>query len=70
MSRIFALAGVTTVLAIGGVAAGVAYEGLDAPSDDAQAITEIFASGFDIAAFVPFVLIIGMVIMALGVMNQ
>jgi len=70
MSRIFAFAGVTTVLVAGAVAVGVTFEGLSNPSTDATSVAETFASGFDLGMAVPVVLIVGMLLAALVVMNR
>ena len=70
MTRIFAAIGVATVFTGGLGAIALAYDRIDEPGSEADAIASIFGSGIEIGSLVPLILLIALVLVALGLLNQ
>lgn len=70
MSRIFAIATVSTVLLAGGAAISVTYQNSSSDSAQFEAFGELFASGVEASVLVPFVLMAGLALASLGVLSR
>ncbi len=70
MSRIFALVTVVGGLLLATAAWGAAYETTEASDPLLDDVLAIFGTGVDIALLVPLALAVGLVLAAIGALNQ
>ena len=67
MSRIFVLVALSTVLLVGAAAIGSSADNTETSNPLQDDLLQIFATGLDLTALVPLVLIVGLIIATLGV---